>query len=162
MESATFYFSSPIGIIEIIYNDEFLLSLNFKDGQNVPVPVSGLLQNCIKQLTQYFAGERQSFDLPLYISGTSFQKNVWKALKEIPYGSTMSYLTLSKQTGDIKAIRAVANANGMNKFMILVPCHRVIGTNGSLTGYAGGLPRKRWLLDHEQKFRPSGQVKLEL
>ena len=103
------------------------------------------LEDCVCQLKEYFEGKRRQFNLKLNPQGTEFQKKVWKHLEQIPYGKTLSYLELSKQLGDIKAIRAVANANGKNPLWIIVPCHRVIGSDGSLTGYAGGLHRKQWL-----------------
>lgn len=109
------------------------------------------LEKLDKQLSEYFSGKRKRFELPLIYTGTDFQKNVWKALLEISFGETTTYLALSNKIGDPKAIRAVAGANGANKMAILVPCHRVIGSDGSLTGYAGGLWRKQWLLDHESK-----------
>ena len=110
-----------------------------------------LLQITSQQLDEYFSGSRKSFDLPLQQSGTSFQQKVWELLLQIPFGKTISYNELSKQYGDLKAIRAVASANGKNNLAIIVPCHRVIGSNQSLTGYAGGLWRKKWLLEHEAK-----------
>ena len=105
------------------------------------------------QFEEYFNGDRTVFDLKLNPSGTDFQKKVWDALLQIPFGKTISYLELSKQLGDVKAIRAVASANGKNPLWIVVPCHRVIGTNGDLTGYAGGLHRKKWLLEHESPVK---------
>lgn len=115
------------------------------------IPVE--LEDCVIQLNEYFEGIRQQFNLKLNPEGTDFQKKVWKALQQIPYGKTLSYLELSKQLGAVKAIRAVANANGKNPLWIIVPCHRVIGSDGSLTGYAGGLHRKKWLLEHESPYK---------
>lgn len=109
-----------------------------------------LLQEAVGQLQQYFAGDLQEFHLKLNPKGTKFQKKVWQALQNIPYGKTVSYMDLAKELGDPLAVRAVAAANGKNPLWILVPCHRVIGSDGSLTGYAGGLWRKKWLLEHEQ------------
>ncbi|SFW28430.1 methylated-DNA-[protein]-cysteine S-methyltransferase [Sinomicrobium oceani] len=111
------------------------------------------LEDCVYQLREYFSGERHEFDLKLNPSGSDFQKKVWDALQEISYGKTMSYLELSKKLGDVKAIRAVAGANARNPLWIVVPCHRVIGNDGSLTGYAGGLWRKKWLLEHESPYK---------
>ena len=108
-----------------------------------------LLQQAVFELNEYFDGKRNDFTFQLKASGTDFQQKVWKSLLEIPFGKTMSYMELSKKLGDVKAIRAVASANGKNMLWIVVPCHRVIGTDGSLTGYAGGLWRKKWLLEHE-------------
>ncbi len=115
------------------------------------IPVE--LEDCVMQLNEYFEGSRKDFDLKLNPNGTDFQKKIWKLLESIPYGKTTSYLELSKQHGDVKAIRAVANANGKNPLWIIVPCHRVIGSDGSLTGYAGGLHRKKWLLEHESPYK---------
>ena len=111
-----------------------------------------LLINCIEQLIQYFNGQRRIFELPLNQSGTDFQQGVWSTLTQIPFGKTISYLELARKTGDTKATRAVANANGKNKIAIIIPCHRVIGSNKELIGYAGGLWRKKWLLEHEAKI----------
>ncbi|WP_423820350.1 methylated-DNA--[protein]-cysteine S-methyltransferase [Salinimicrobium sp. TIG7-5_MAKvit] len=111
------------------------------------------LQEAKEQLQQYFSGELKKFNLKLNPEGTVFQQKVWQALQNIPYGKTASYMELAKELGDPLAIRAVAAANGKNPLWILVPCHRVIGSDGSLTGYAGGLWRKKWLLDHEQPVK---------
>jgi methylated-DNA-[protein]-cysteine S-methyltransferase len=110
-----------------------------------------LLDQLRIQLIEYFAGIRQTFSLPLQPAGSVFQQKVWFELMKIPYGKTYSYLQLARACGDEQAVRAVASANGQNGLALLIPCHRVIGNNGSLTGYAGGLPAKRWLLDHERK-----------
>ena len=125
--------------------------LNSEEKTTDIIPVE--LEDCVIQLNEYFAGDRTLFDLKLNPEGTTFQKQVWNALQTIPYGKTLSYLELSKQLGDVKAIRAVANANGKNTLWIIVPCHRVIGSDGSLTGYAGGLHRKQWLLEHESPYK---------
>jgi methylated-DNA-[protein]-cysteine S-methyltransferase len=111
-----------------------------------------LIQQCVVQLNEYFAGTRKSFDLPLQQKGSPFQQSVWRQLVKIGYGKTISYLELSKRIGDVKAIRAVGTTNGKNQVAVIVPCHRVIGSDGSLTGYAGELWRKKWLLEHEGKF----------
>lgn len=111
------------------------------------------LLEAINQLQQYFLGELKEFNLKINPQGTDFQKKVWQALLTIPYGKTTSYMDLAKELGDPLAIRAVAAANGKNPLWILIPCHRVIGSDGSLTGYAGGLWRKKWLLDHEQPVK---------
>ncbi|MBA3679782.1 MAG: methylated-DNA--[protein]-cysteine S-methyltransferase [Bacteroidetes bacterium] len=112
---------------------------------------SPLFTKAKEQLDLYFKNELEVFNLPLTLRGTDFQKLVWQKLTLIPFGKTISYLTLSKQVGDVKAIRAVSSTNGKNRFCIIIPCHRVIGTDGSLTGYAGDLWRKKWLLEHELK-----------
>ncbi|MGJ5642937.1 methylated-DNA--[protein]-cysteine S-methyltransferase [Formosa sp. S-31] len=142
--------SSPIGFTRISGNADGITAitvLNTKEEVSKDIPET--LKSCALQLQDYFSGKRQSFDLKLNPEGTTFQKQVWQALQTIPYGKTVSYLELSKQLGDVKAIRAVASANGKNPLWIVIPCHRVIGTDGSLTGYAGGLHRKQWLLNHE-------------
>lgn len=108
-----------------------------------------------KQLKEYFEGKRKTFSVPLIIHGTEFQEEIWKVLGTIPYGTTISYLNQAKLISNPGAVRAVANANGSNRIAILIPCHRVIGSDGDLTGYGGGLDRKRWLIDHEKKY--SGQ-----
>lgn len=115
------------------------------------------LQEAVLQLQEYFDGLRTQFSFKIAPRGTEFQKRVWLQLQRIPYGETLSYLALAKELGDVKAIRAVASANGKNPLWIVVPCHRVIGTDGSLTGYAGGLWRKKWLLEHEN---PPNQTSL--
>jgi methylated-DNA-[protein]-cysteine S-methyltransferase len=107
----------------------------------------------VNQLRAYFKNEIKIFDLKLNPEGTVFQKKVWKQLETVSFGTTISYLDLSKQIGDVKAVRAVANANGKNPLWIIVPCHRVIGSDGSLTGYSGGLQRKQWLLNHERECK---------
>lgn len=108
-----------------------------------------LLENTARQLDEYFEGTRKSFDLPLRLCGSEFQKKVWGQLQKVPFGETETYLGLSREMGDEKAIRAVASANGANAISIIVPCHRVVGSDGSLTGYAGGISAKRKLLQHE-------------
>ncbi|MDW5289508.1 methylated-DNA--[protein]-cysteine S-methyltransferase [Formosa sp. PL04] len=141
---------SPLGFTQIEGDTHGISSIKVLNSEETPsedIPES--LQNCVIQLQEYFEGTRESFSINQNPKGTEFQKKVWQALTEIPSGKTVSYLELSKQLGDVKAIRAVANANGKNPLWIVVPCHRVIGTDGSLTGYAGGLHRKQWLLNHE-------------
>jgi methylated-DNA-[protein]-cysteine S-methyltransferase len=145
---------SPLGFTKIIGNVDGVSSiivLNTEEKTTDIIPLE--LEDCVIQLNEYFDGKRKQFDLKLNPQGTAFQKTVWDALLTIPYGKTVSYLQLSKQLGDVKAIRAVANANGKNPLWIVVPCHRVIGSNGSLTGYAGGLYRKQWLLEHESPYK---------
>ncbi len=146
--------NSPLGFTKIIGDEDGITSvvvLNSKEKITDIIPVE--LEDCVIQLNEYFEGTRQQFDLKLNPEGTPFQKKVWEALLTIPYGKTVSYLELSKQLGDVKAIRAVANANGRNPLWIIIPCHRVIGSDGSLTGYAGGLHRKQWLLEHESPYK---------
>ena len=127
-----------------------LLNTTFEEGENKHLKVLR------KQLKEYFDGERKEFTIPLVTPGTSFQQAIWKELQNIHYGSTMSYLEQSLALNQPDAIRAVANANGKNRIAIVIPCHRVVGSDGRLTGYGGGLKRKKWLLDHEKKY--SGQA----
>lgn len=145
---------TPLGIAKIVGDTNGITSVSIlNSNEQISNIIPEELQDCIYQLRDYFQGERKYFSLKLNPEGTIFQKRVWNELQTIPFGKTVSYLELSKQLGDVKAIRAVANANGKNPLWIIVPCHRVIGSNGSLTGYAGGLHRKQWLLDHESPYK---------
>lgn len=156
MTTDTTYYHSPVGILKISGTDHFISEVSFHDtsakAEGSKRNISPMLINCIEQLIQYFNGERRQFELPLNQTGTPYQQDVWNYLLAIPFGKTISYLDLAKTTGDAKATRAVANANGKNNIAIIVPCHRVIGSNKELTGYAGGLWRKKWLLEHEAKI----------
>ena len=147
MEKA--FFKTPLGITKIVGDENGISVISILDEGEVSVTIPNVLQEAVSQLNDYFEGKRTDFTFKLNPTGTEFQRKVWKELLEIPFGKTMSYLELSKKLGDVKAIRAVASANGKNPLWIVVPCHRVIGTDGSLTGYAGGLWRKKWLLEHE-------------
>lgn len=141
---------SPLGTTEIIGDENGISSIAILDSeQEITTEIPDLLKEAVTQLQDYFSGTRHNFTFKLNPKGTEFQQKVWQELLNIPFGKTMSYLELSKKLGDVKAIRAVASANGKNPLWIVVPCHRVIGTDGSLTGYAGGLWRKKWLLEHE-------------
>lgn len=155
----TVYINSPLGITKIIGDENGISVISVSDmGSNeISKTIPDVLQEAVLQLQEYFEGKRTDFDLKLNPKGTEFQQKVWKSLLEIPYGKTVSYIDQTKKLGDVKTIRAVASANGKNPLWIVVPCHRVIGTNGSLTGYAGGLSRKKWLLEHEN---PSTQQSL--
>ncbi|MEM5539342.1 methylated-DNA--[protein]-cysteine S-methyltransferase [Olleya sp. AS48] len=145
---------SPLGFTKITGDVNGIASvIVLNSEEQVSVKIPKVLNDCVLQLNQYFEGSREQFSLKLNPKGTAFQNKVWDALLNIPFGKTTSYLQLSKQLGDVKAIRAVANANGKNPLWIIIPCHRVIGTDGSLTGYAGGLHRKQWLLDHESPYK---------
>lgn len=145
---------SPLGFTKITGDVNGIASvIVLNSEEQVSVKIPKVLNDCVLQLNQYFEGSREQFSLKLNPKGTAFQNKVWDALLTIPFGKTTSYLQLSKQLGDVKAIRAVANANGKNPLWIIIPCHRVIGTDGSLTGYAGGLHRKQWLLDHESPYK---------
>jgi methylated-DNA-[protein]-cysteine S-methyltransferase len=148
------FVSTPLGIAKIEGDEEGLFSVTVLDSD---APITDIipepLEDAVYQLQEYFDGKRKDFDLHLNPQGTDFQKRVWEALQNIPFGKTTSYLELSKTLGDVKAIRAVAAANGKNPLWIIIPCHRVIGSDGSLTGYAGGLHRKKWLLEHESPVK---------
>ncbi|MCF8274530.1 MAG: methylated-DNA--[protein]-cysteine S-methyltransferase [Flavobacteriaceae bacterium] len=146
--------NSPLGYTKIVGDNEGIVSITVLNSEERTTDIiPSELEDSVIQLKEYFEGNRTNFDLKLNPEGTSFQKKVWKLLEQIPCGKTISYLELSKQLGDVKAIRAVANANGKNPIWIIIPCHRVIGSDGSLTGYAGGLHRKKWLLEHESPHK---------
>jgi methylated-DNA-[protein]-cysteine S-methyltransferase len=153
----TVYIKTPLGIATIIGDENGIAVISVSDEGIISNEIPTVLQEAVTQLNDYFEGKRTDFDFKLNPKGTAFQQKVWNALLEIPFGKTRTYLEQSKILGDVKAIRAVASANGKNPLWIVVPCHRVIGTNGSLTGYAGGLWRKKWLLEHEN---PSTQQRL--
>ncbi|WP_394340148.1 methylated-DNA--[protein]-cysteine S-methyltransferase [Lutibacter citreus] len=144
------YYKTPIGIAKIIGDINGIISVSvINDEIESSEIVPECLKDCVQQLDEYFKGSRESFNLKLNPVGTDFQKKVWNELLNVPFGKTRSYLDQSKKLGDVKAIRAVASANGKNPIWIIIPCHRIIGSDGSLTGYAGGIWRKKWLLEHE-------------
>lgn len=146
----TVFIKTPLGIAKLEGDEMGLSNLILLDSdEKLTDIIPEELEDAVYQLQEYFEGKRIQFSLTLNPEGTDFQKKVWLALEGIPYGQTISYLELSKNLGDPKAIRAVAAANGKNPLWVIVPCHRVIGSDGSLTGYAGGLQRKKWLLEHE-------------
>ncbi len=145
----TVHVQTPIGIARIIGDENGVSEISVLDEGEISTEIPDELKDAVLQLQEYFDKKRLNFDFKLNPKGTEFQQKVWKSLLEIPYGKTISYMDQTKKLGDVKAIRAVASANGKNPLWIVVPCHRVIGTNGSLTGYAGGLSRKKWLLEHE-------------
>ncbi|GKU82621.1 methylated-DNA--[protein]-cysteine S-methyltransferase [Niallia sp. NCCP-28] len=147
-------YQSPIGVIEIVGSEEGIYSILFPEREEVLYRMTRetpeLLKDCYMQLDEYFKGTRYEFDIPYLLEGTVFQKNVWTALTIIPYAKTGSYKDIAVSVGNEKAVRAVGSTNGKNKLSIIIPCHRIIGANGKLTGYAGGLWRKEWLLHHER------------
>ncbi len=147
---ATVTVRTPLGLAQISGNELGIQSVRIIDEGDVSTEIPVVLKDAVQQLLEYFEGNRTEFQLKLNPKGTEFQQKVWNALLQIPFGKTTSYQQLTLQLGDPKAIRAVASANGKNPLWIIIPCHRVIGSDGSLTGYAGGLHRKQWLLDHEQ------------
>lgn len=150
----TAHYSSPLGILQLLEEDEKLTAVLFKNDSSLKETEStssAVLHETMRQLDEYFSGRRKTFDLPLNPSGTGFQQKVWQQLLQIPYAETITYLHLAKRLGNVKSIRAAASANGKNPLAIIIPCHRVVGADGKLTGYAGGLHRKQWLLEHEAK-----------
>lgn len=158
----TIFHNSPLGVLEISASEKGIVSLYF-EGRSPgvkskptedPLPIiKNLFSDCVKQLEEYFNRKRKEFSLPLDLQGTDFQKGVWSELLNIPFGKTISYLQLSQILGDRNFIRAVGGANGKNPVSIIVPCHRVIGANGKLVGYGGGMEKKKWLLDFENADR---------
>lgn len=157
------YTNSPIGQMELLATDEGLCAAKFlfPEDELLPevAPNHPILQATVQQLKEYFAGDRKVFDLPLAPKGSEFQQRVWKELANIPWGETTSYLKMAEKLGSRLTIRAVGGANGKNPIGVIIPCHRVIGANGNLTGYAGGLWRKQWLLELEGM---ANQMRLEL
>lgn len=150
----TVFINTPLGFTEIQGDENGISKIHvMNEDVEISTKIPKELKEAVIQLQDYFDGKRTTFTFPLNPSGTEFQKKVWDELLHIPFGKTCSYLELSKKLGDVKAIRAVASANGKNPLWIVVPCHRVIGTDGSLTGYAGGLWRKKWLLEHENPVK---------
>lgn len=157
----TIDYASPLGKLWISSNNDAITALDFEDtlkGSALlnSTPHSQLpqvLREAIAQLTAYFAQQLQAFDLPLQAQGTPFQQRVWRELQAVGYGKTATYSYIAQQLGDTKAVRAVGTANGSNPIAIIIPCHRIIGSNGALTGYAGGLWRKQWLLNHEHSHK---------
>ncbi len=156
------FFNSPLGILEIKVTNYFVCSILFTNTNKKTIPITEntntpqnkypLTMSCHQQLSEYFNGKRILFELPFQQTGTNFQQKIWNELTSILYGKTISYLELSRKIGNSKAIRAVGSANGNNSICIVVPCHRVIGSNGALKGYNGDLWRKKWLLEHEGKY----------
>lgn len=152
------YTQTPLGIAKIEGDELGIQTISVLDEEDTALlknnsTTLSCLQEAVKQLREYFEGTRTQFSLQLNPQGTAFQQKVWEALATIPYGKTTSYLDQTKKLGDPKAIRAVATANGKNPIWIVIPCHRVVGSDGALTGYAGGLWRKKWLLDHENPVK---------
>ncbi len=147
---------SPIGELTLVATDDALVGLFMEAHASEPLIADAeerrtqLLKRVSAQLDEYFAGRRERFDVPLAPRGTAFQTSVWAVLQRIPFGVTWSYAQVARALGTPKAVRAVGAANGRNPISVIIPCHRVIGADGSLTGYGGGLPRKRWLLAHEK------------
>ncbi len=151
MNTYSAFYKSPIGFIEITSDDTFIYSCNFVDKEGATTDLPDILAKALAQIDEYFHRERKQFNLLIAPSGTDFQQSVWLELLSIPYGETISYKELASRIGKETAVRAVGNANGKNPISIIIPCHRVIGSDGELVGYGGGLNRKQWLLDFEKK-----------
>ncbi len=157
MPTALTRFASPLGELVLTASETALTGVYFENSHYVPRPESqggssAVLEQACHQLTEYFAGLRRAFDLRLDAAGSAFEHRVWDALRTIPYGTTTSYGELARRLGDPRATRAVGAANGKNPIPIIVPCHRVVGARGELTGFGGGLERKVWLLEHEGAY----------
>ncbi len=151
----TIFFKTPLGVATVTGDENGITKVSITEESNIEVSteIPNYLEASVTQLQEYFRGERTDFDLVLNPSGTDFQKKVWEELLNVPFGKTATYLDIAKRLGDAKCIRAAATANGKNPLWIIIPCHRIIGSDGSLTGYAGGLWRKKWLLDHENPVK---------
>lgn len=155
-EMNTAIISTPVGLLEITEDNNAIIKLSYIYEENIKKEINSYyLNKSIAQINEYFEGKRTSFDLKLNPEGTDFQIDVWKEVQKIPYGKTKTYLEIAKAIGDPGAARAVGNANNKNPIPILIPCHRVVEANGNLTGYAGGIKRKDWLLHHELKHSKS-------
>lgn len=153
------YYKSPLGPLEIIGDPDSILEVNFVE--DMPAGDNELtfcIKECVKQIDEYFKGRRKEFFLNLQPLGTDFQKSVWRRLERIPYGETVTYSEIADAIGRPGAYRAVGSANGRNPIALVIPCHRVIGSDGSLTGYGGGLWRKAWLLRHEKGYHPDNII----
>lgn len=152
------YYVSPVGDLMITSREDKITAVNFLTTERSDVCLTPVVEQCIAELEEYFFQGRKFFNVDLHFSGSVFQNKVWNELLTIPYGKTISYLELAIRIGDINSVRAVGLANGQNPLAILIPCHRVIGKNGELVGYGGGMDKKIWLLQHEGAF--SEQLKL--
>jgi len=151
MKTFTVFYRSPLGALEIVSTDTGIVSLSFVEEEaNNDRGIPDCLKNCLLQIEEYFKGDRKAFCLPLTPRGTEFQQRVWQALEQIPYGEVVSYGDIARAIGKPGAARAVGGANNKNPIAIIIPCHRVIGQDGSLTGYGSGVWRKEWLLSHEK------------
>lgn len=157
------FYRSPVGVLEIISDSHAITHIAFVRNEDKEIPAElgkytpEVIKQCIAELEEYFAGTRKQFDVAIKLDGTDFQLRVWKELQKIPYGLTITYTEQALRLGDVKAIRAIGTCNGKNPIAIIVPCHRVIGLNGSLTGYAGGIEKKKWLLLHEQEHSDANE-----
>ncbi|MHC1684035.1 MAG: methylated-DNA--[protein]-cysteine S-methyltransferase [Clostridiaceae bacterium] len=146
------YYNSPIGVLEIICSEDSLQEISFVNEEKQIENTNLIVKKVVNQLEEYFQGKRKEFDIKMELQGTDFQKQVWNQLIKIPHGKTASYKDVAIKINNEKAVRAVGNANNKNKIPIIIPCHRVIGANGKLVGYDGGLDKKQWLLNHEKNI----------
>ncbi len=146
------FYKSPVGYLEIIGSKNGISEINFLKFHVKTGRIPHNLKECITELVEYFAGTRDAFTIKLDVTGSPFQMKVWEEVMKIPYGKTISYLELARRVGDIRALRAVGGGNARNPVPIIIPCHRVIGADGRLMGYGGGLKVKKWLLEHEHAF----------
>lgn len=145
------YFKSPLGLLFITANEKAITGLHFVENKEEKEKLNGVLKDCRRQLSEYFNRKRYNFNLLLQQEGTELQQRVWKELQKIPYGMTMSYLNMARKIKNRTLSRAIGNASGKNNILIIIPCHRLVGSNGSLTGYSGGIENKRWLLEFEKE-----------
>jgi methylated-DNA-[protein]-cysteine S-methyltransferase len=159
MKTYQAYYKSPLGLIKIVGTQDSILMLDFvEELQPGDDDLSFCVKECVKQVDEYFEGKRKAFFLNLAPRGTEFQRLVWRQLEKIPFGKLVSYGQIAGVIGNPMAFRAVGNANGKNPIAIIIPCHRVIGSDGSLTGYGGGLWRKEWLIAHERGLHPDNII----
>ncbi|MEE9495209.1 MAG: methylated-DNA--[protein]-cysteine S-methyltransferase [Desulfobacterales bacterium] len=154
MQTHRAIYRSEIGPLEVVGNEKGILTITFVEDEfeadrNLPACIT----ECLRQLAEYFKGRRQKFSIHLLLEGTDFQKAVWRQLQKIPFGQTASYGDVARAIGSPQAFRAVGNANNKNRIPLIIPCHRVIGSDGKLVGFGSGIWRKEWLLDHEKSFR---------
>ena len=158
----TTYYSSPLGLLEITGSEKAIYTVSFVEAREkeASTVIPETLNTCLEELNDYFKSGRREFSVPVVFEGTAFQQQVWSELTTIPFGKTLSYIALARKLNNPNAVRAIGNTNSRNKICILVPCHRVIGNDGSLVGYAGGVWRKRWLIEHELAFSGFKQLKL--
>ena len=162
INTAITFLETPIGVLKIVGDENAIKWVGFTEegARSTDGKVPNVVRTAKHQLKEYFEGKRKEFDIPVDPDGTEFQKSVWENLLEIPFGKTSTYAKQAVKMGDIKKIRAVGGANGKNPIAIIIPCHRIIGTDGSLTGYASGIERKEWLLKHEGSLPGYNQLKL--
>ncbi|NLZ48396.1 MAG: methylated-DNA--[protein]-cysteine S-methyltransferase [Clostridiales bacterium] len=154
MREYIYYYKSPIGNIRVVGDENEILALDFTEQIEINEgEYPKVIKECIAQLEDYFSGKRKNFSIKYFLRGTEFQKKVWEELTKIPYGETVTYKYIAEKIGNEKAIRAVGSTNGKNPISIIIPCHRVVGSKGKLVGYAWGIWRKQWLLEHEKKYK---------